>query len=122
MNLTVMSLMIVPYFVMGVLYLVVAFNLYKLVVSTRGGEVISRQNLARVKLIQYIFFALLVGKIGFTLLLTAVFTPSVVGLLLQLAAVIGSSWELLAGMLIIYILAIVFKRAVNLREEQALTI
>lgn len=122
MNVTVMSLMIVPYFVMGVLYLVIAFNLYKLVVSTRGGEVISRQNLARVKLIQYIFFALLVGKIGFTLLLTAVFIPSVVGLLLQLAAVISSSWELLAGMLIIYILAIVFERAVNLKEEQALTI
>lgn len=122
MSMTVMSLMIVPYFIVGVLYLVIAFNLYKLVVSTRGGEVISRQNLARVKRIQYIFFALLVGKVGFTLLLTAVFIPSVMAILLQLAAVIGSSWELLAGMLIIYILAIVFERAVNLKEEQALTI
>lgn len=122
MNITAMSLVMVPYFIVGVLYLVIAFNLYKLVVSTRGGEVISRGNLARVKRIQYIFFALLVGKIGFTLLLTAVFIPSVIGILLQLASVISSSWELLAGMLIIYILAIVFERAVNLKEEQALTI
>ncbi|MBS0028745.1 DUF2975 domain-containing protein [Chitinophaga sp. 22321] len=123
MNISSIGIMVMaPYIIIGVLCLLIAIDLYKLVLSTRGDEVISRENLARVKRIQYIFLAVLLIKAGMLLIMTTIFVRSVMAILMQLVGIVASSWELFAGMLIIYILAKVFERAVNLKEEQALTI
>ena len=123
MNITSIGIILmVPYVIIAGLCLVIVANLYKLALSTRGSEVISRKNLTRVKRIQYIFLAVLLIKAGLLMITATIFVHSIIGILLQLVNIIVSSWELLAGMLIIYIVAVVFERAVILKEEQALTI
>jgi hypothetical protein len=116
------AIVVAEYIAMVILYMIIAFNLYKLARVGRDKEIISRKNLARVKRIQYILVVLLLLKAAVVLIMTAVFMRSATGVALQLIGIIKSSWELLAGMLIIYILANVFERAVILKEEEALTI
>ncbi|HEY9260898.1 DUF2975 domain-containing protein [Chitinophaga sp.] len=117
-----LAIVFAQYVIMIGLYLVIAVTLFQLASVGRNKEIISRKNLARVKRIQYILLALLFVKVVIVLMMTAVFMGSALGLALQLLGIISSSWELLVGMLIIYILAKVFEKAVILKEEEALTI
>jgi hypothetical protein len=117
-----LAIVLAQYVIVVGLYLVMAVTLYQLASVSRDKEIISRKNLARVKRIQYILLALLLIKVVIVLMMTAVFMRSALRLALQLLGIINSSWELLVGILIIYILANVFERAVMLKEDEELTI
>lgn len=123
-NSPMVGAMLVQYIILGMLYLVMAFFLYKLVGGTSNREIICRKNLISLKRILYVLLALILTKIIFSLIITS----DVLGVSLRLTifnklmTIVCSSWELLMSSLVIYVLAAVFERAVILKEEEALTI
>lgn len=74
-----------------------------------------------VKGILYFLFALLLAKIVFALTFNILMLRSF-GILFLLVNIVGATWQLWIATLVIYVLATVFEKAVNLKEEQALTI
>ncbi|MGO4292919.1 hypothetical protein [Chitinophaga sp. RAB17] len=123
-NSPMVGAMLVQYIILGILYLVMAFFLYKLVGGTSNREIICRKNLVSLKRILSVLVALILTKIIFSLIITS----DVLGVNLRLTifnklmTIVCSSWELLMSSLVIYVLAAVFERAVILKEEEALTI
>jgi len=102
--------------------MLMAIYLFKLVGGTSNREIISRKNLMSVKGILYVLLALLFTRIVFASFTAFGPIGSARGIVFKLVTLIGSSWELVMASLVIYVLAVVFERAVNLKEEQALTI
>lgn len=112
----------VEHFIVGALYMLMAVYLFKLVGGTSNREIISRKNLMFVRGILYVLLALLLTRIAFALFMALGPIGSTQGIAFKLIMLLGSCWEPLMGSLVIYVLAIVFKRAVILKEEEALTI
>lgn len=113
---------IIEHAIVGGLYMIMAIFLFKLVGGTSNREIISRNNLKSVNGILYILCALVVTRIVFASF--TVFSPigRSHGIGFQLVALIFSSWQPVMGIVVVYVLAAVFKRAVIFREEEALTI
>jgi Protein of unknown function (DUF2975) len=118
----VTACMLTQHIVLSALYLVMAFYLYKLVGGTSNREIICRKNLTSVKRILYVLFALLITRLVFALIFSSLMGPGRFNILFAIINIVGSTWELWIAALVIYVLAVVFERAVNLKEEQALTI
>lgn len=116
------GIILIQNIILSICYLVMVFYLYKLVGGTSNREIISRKNLMSVRRILYVLFALLLTKVLFALILTNRVSGIRFSILFKLVTIVGSTWELWMATLVIYVLAVVFKRAVILKEEEALTI
>lgn len=114
--------MVVQHVIVGIFYLLMAVYLFKLVGGTSNREIISRKNLAYVRGILYILLAVMLTRILFSSLSMLGPIGHTQSIAFRLTTLIGSCWEPLTGILAFYILSAVFKRAVILKEEEALTI
>lgn len=108
--------------ILGLLYLVMTWFLFRLLIGAGNEDIISRKNLSAVKGILYVMLGLLITKMVFAWIAAGNVKVYHNGLYFRLLNVLGASWELLMAFMVILTLAIVFERAVSLNEEQALTI
>lgn len=108
--------------ILGLLYLVMTWFLFRLLIGAGNEDIISRKNLSAVKGILYVMLGLLITKMVFAWIAAGNVKVYQNGLYFRLLNVLGASWELLMAFMVILTLAIVFERAVSLNEEQALTI
>ncbi|NLR62027.1 hypothetical protein HGH93_28290 [Chitinophaga polysaccharea] len=117
------QIIVFEHIAMALLYLVIAFCSFKLLVGTADRELISRKNLTLVKGILWTLLALLLTKIAFAWVIgNSIVIPAASRLYFRVAGILGSTWELLMAFIVIFILAVVFEKAVRLKEEEALTI
>ncbi|NLR82669.1 DUF2975 domain-containing protein [Chitinophaga eiseniae] len=109
--------------ILAMLYLVIAFCSFKLLAGTADQQLISRKNLFFVKGILWVLLALLLTKMTFAWFIgNSVMIPSNRRLYFRVVGILGSTWELLVAFIVIFILAVVFEKAVCLKEEETLTI
>lgn len=108
--------------ILGLLYLVMTWYLFRLLIGAGSEDIISRKNLSAVKGILLVLSGLLLTKIVFAWIAGDSIKVYNNRLYFRLLSVLGATWELLMAFMVILALAIVFERAVSLKEEQALTI